>query len=333
MKNSISPFRALVFSLASLFLLITACKPNQPAEQIATEPALDSITIAEPAPDSATEAPGPAVPPVESWKFSYQLDQPSETFKLPGRLNEISGLSLSSDGKWLLAVNDEQGKIFYIDKKTGEVGEDIRFENAGDYEGVEAVGDKIFTVKSNGRIYEVANPGSKDQQTEKHDTFLDGSNNVEGLGFDAKGNRLLLACKGIAGKGLKGKRAVYAFDLTTKKLLEKPAYLIDEKAIELYFKKEGIAQTLIEMFAPGQAADAFAPSGVAVHPLTGDVYLIASVGKLLVVMSSNGEIRHMEKLDSKIHPQPEGICFDRDGTMFISSEGRAGKGRIVRYGF
>jgi uncharacterized protein YjiK len=37
----------------------------------------------------------------------------------------------------------------------------------------------------------------------------------------------------------------------------------------------------------------------------------------------------VQKLDKELLPQPEGICFSPDGIMFISSEGKGGKGRIL----
>ena len=127
--------------------------------------------------------------------FGYHLHEPDETFEMPGKLVEISGLTISQDGKYLLAINDEKGKIYYINKTTGEVEKNIEFRDEGDYEGIEAVGDKIYVVKSNGNIYEVINAEQDNQETIKHKFFLTKDNDVEALGYDKKHHRLLVGCK------------------------------------------------------------------------------------------------------------------------------------------
>ncbi|MBK7408618.1 MAG: SdiA-regulated domain-containing protein [Saprospirales bacterium] len=79
---------------------------------------------------------------------------------------------------------------------------------------------------------------------------------------------------------------------------------------------------------------AFAPSALAIHPLTGHLYLLSSVGKLLVVLDrETGAIIYVQKLKKSVHPQPEGICFDPDGTMYISNEGKDGNGLIHKFAY
>jgi uncharacterized protein YjiK len=265
--------------------------------------------------------------------FPYQLDQPSATYSLPNKLTEISGLSLSSDGQYLLAVNDEQGKVFYLNKNTGEVVKEEEFGGPGDYEGIEAIGDMIYVVKSNGDIEAIKKPGGEGPETYKTD--LKPANDVEGLGYDAEKNYLLLACKGKAGNGdeFKHQRAVYAFDLNKAELLQAPLYLIGRDEIKKWATGDGksTVEKLAEFFDPGQADDAFAPSAIAVHPLTKEVYLLSSVGKLLVVLGTDGKILQIAALDPALHKQPEGLCFDTDGTLFISNEGKGGKGKVYRF--
>lgn len=266
------------------------------------------------------------------FQFKYQLDNPSETFKLPKKLSEISGLSLSNDGEYLLAVNDEKGRVYFVNKKTGELDEEEKFAKSGDFEGVEEVGNKLYLVRSNGKINKITD---RDEDTEvKFNTPLNSNHDVEGLGYDSQNNRLLLACKnraGLDGK-IKDKRAIYAFDLATEEMLEEPVYLIDRDSIKTYLKlSKRLVDGVLEIISPDEVSDAFAPSGIAEHPLTGNIYIVASVGKLLVVLSPSGTILHLEKLDRDYHKQPEGICFDKDGTLYISTEGRKGKGKIYRF--
>lgn len=269
-----------------------------------------------------------------TYHFPYQLDKPDESFKLSSKLVEISGLSLSSDSQYLLAVNDEQGKAFFVDKQDGEIKKDLKFGKSGDYEGIEMVENILYVVRNSGTIVEVKDLGEEKQKDETYNTELNAEYDVEGLGYDAKHNRLLLACKGKAGVGeqFRHTRAVYGFDLNKKALNPKPVWLIDRRDIRAYAeKKKGKTPKLIEILDKDSSNAAFAPSGIAVHPISGEIYLISSVGKVLVVIKPNGKLAYLEKLDESLFRQPEGICFEADGTLFISSEGKGGKGRIFRF--
>ncbi|RMG78114.1 MAG: hypothetical protein D6714_18690 [Bacteroidetes bacterium] len=266
--------------------------------------------------------------------FGYDLEKPDRAFKLSGKLREISGLGLTSDGRFLLANNDEEGKIFFLDKQSGEIDHHIKFHKSGDYEGIEMVGDTIFIVKSTGTLYAFPARGQSEKDTRTIQNHLSGENDVEGLGYDPANRRLLLACKGDPGKGaqLRRKRAIYAFDLRTWQLSDAPVFTIDRDAIRQFAQTHSNRlEKFLEAFAPESAAAAFAPSGVAVHPETGEIYVLASVGKLLVVLTPEGDLRHIQPLDKDRFPQPEGICFEPDGTLWISSEGRHKNARLYAF--
>lgn len=272
------------------------------------------------------------------YTFPYSLDEPDETFLLPMILEEISGLDLSDDGKTLAAIQDENGILFLIDRHSGQVKTETEFWKDGDYEGVEFVGDTVYVVKSNGTLYEIIHPGTDRQGVKNHKNFLSGGNDVEGLAYDQANRRLLLACKGNpghSGKAYPDQRAVYAFDLKDKELLEEPVFLIDSDSVLSYLDESpGIRklEKLLEFFDPDEAFG-FYPSAIAIHPLSGHLYISSSVGKMLIVLHTSGRIVHIEKLKKKIHPQPEGLCFDEQGTLFISSEGRGEQGRIHRFDY
>lgn len=267
----------------------------------------------------------------KDWVLPYRLDRPTEKFKLPSKLDEISGLTVTSGGQRLLTINDEKGVIYFINKDNGKIEEEFKFAKKGDYEGIEMVGDDVFVVKANGDIYAVENLGTENQRTEIFKTRLNSDNDVEGLAYDEKKHRLLLACKRYPGPGFEGQRAIYGFELMPEKLDEEPAFLIHSNDISKYFSMEGVDQRLLEIFTPKAAAKDFAPSAVALHPITGDLYIISGPSRILLVMTQDGDIRHMERLDKGLFPQAEGICFERDGTLYISTEGKGRRGRIFRF--
>lgn len=269
--------------------------------------------------------------PDTGFTLPYDLDHPDKVFDLPPSLREISGLCLSPDGKQLLAVNDEQGLIFHLNIHTGVIEQKQDFGKSDDYEGITATSKATYVVNSKGTVFEVKPEG----KTEDYPTALNGSNDVEGICFDSTNNRLLIACKAVAGKGksFRKKKAIYAFELSKKKLKKEPAFLIDRTEIARW---KGGSRDFYDKFneflSTDQAPSAFGPSGLAISPIDGNLYVIASVGKTLAVLHQNGMILHARRLSSSRFQQPEGICFDRQGRMYISSEGKNGvSGRIFRF--
>lgn len=267
---------------------------------------------------------------------SYDFDSPTLVAEMPDELAEISGLGVATDhGNELLAVQDELGKFYRLNAATGQVLWSIDFWKEGDYEGVEAVGEEIWVVKSTGTLYKISKPGKPDQSVDKFNTDLTGDNDVEGLTYDPKNKRLLLACKRDAkddGNDKDG-RYIYAFDLQSNTLSKDPVFAIQRKAVNDYLancdKTVGY-EKLCRFFSTEEKYD-LAPSSLAVHPLTGDLYLTSSVGKILMALSPEGKILDLRRLDKNNFPQPEGLAFAPDGTLFISTEakGRA-KARLYR---
>ncbi|MCR9286444.1 MAG: SdiA-regulated domain-containing protein [Bacteroidetes bacterium] len=326
-----------IFFFALLTVLLSNCESPTPPAENQSAPSIESV------PNEADTTQSTAVSkpekvktniPKPSFRLPYDLKKPNKTLKLAGKLAEISGLSMTSNGQFLLGHNDEQGKVFFINKETGKIEDELKFHKSGDYEGIEMIGDDIYVTKNNGTIYEIKNAHEKDPKTKEYKTNLSAANDIEGLGFDAKNNRLLLACKAKAGDGkaFKKKRAIYGFDLASKKLIKEPVFLINRDAIKNFVQKNSDRyEKFLEAFVPEQAASAFSPSGIAIHPNTELVYILSSVGKLLVILTPNGSIHHIEKLNKEIHKQPEGICFEKDGTLWISTEGKGGTAKIFEF--
>lgn len=273
-----------------------------------------------------------------NYVFPYRVDDPDDIYILPGRLEEISGLSMSADGKHFLAVQDEDGEVYWIGKKSRKVEKELKFWKDGDYEGIEVAPQGIFVLKSSGTLYQVEKTDQEEPKVTKYNTFLDSDNDVEGLAYDAKSQQLLLACKAASGTSgdLKLTKAIYAFDLNGKFLKEEPKFCIRLEDVHQFLKTDPVLRKLEkiqEFFAPGDSELGFSPSAIAKHPRSGNLYILSSVGKILMVVSPQGQILHIEKMKKSIHAQPEGICFDADGTLYISNEGKGGKGRILRFNF
>ncbi len=271
------------------------------------------------------QQPNPAVPVkattvAVSDSIPYDLHAPARTIQLGSAdLSEISALSPTPEPGVFLAVADERGEVFFIDSKLdGAISKRITFRENGDFEGVEMVDSVIFCLKSDGVIFEISHWDKGKAQVREFPTVLTKDNNVEGLGYDAGRQALLLACKEDSESDVP--RRVYAFDLQTHQLGATPVYTIDPRDVNarVPYSDEDKSQNF------------FSTSGVAVHPLTQDIYLISTALKRLVVLDhGTGKIRFATRLDKQVIPQPEGIAFDPAGNLYLSSEGKGGAGFIL----
>lgn len=280
---------------------------------------------------------GQAPPP---FQFPYLLHRPDQVMEMPAELEEISGITFSADFKELVAIQDEDGILYFINPRTGIVDRKLPFWDKGDYEDlVFTAPDRLWVVKSTSTIYEIIGwENAGELQVIKHKSHLCKDNNVEGLGYDPRSNSLLMACKGdvIKGGDEKNSRAICRFQLDRKEVHQEPVALVDLQAVRAWLKanksKEEIDEHFEKLFDEDRDEMHFAPSGIAIHPLTGHWYLTSSRGNYLLVMDERGTILFMEKMPPAIHPQPEGITFDREGNLFIANEAKKKKrGNILRF--
>lgn len=253
---------------------------------------------------------GTLAPP---FKLPYQLSAPSETYKLPKELKEISGLSYYKADQ-LLCVQDEEAVAYVFDTKKKAVTQNFGFGGYGDFEGIEYVNGDIYALESNGNLYRFKPSVDSPESTQigRTKTDLPKKTEVEGLGYDPKTKRLLIAVK--KGKGSSDK-AVYSFDLLNKAVFRDMS-LNDEQLV-----------------GAGIDPKTYEPSGIAVHPITGEWYILTSVGKRLLITSRQAKIIYSEPLDPKLFHQPEGICFAPNGDLFVASEGDKKKGVIMKFAY
>lgn len=273
----------------------------------------------------------------EDYSFPYSIYSADKEYVLESDLREISGLTYNNE-KSLLCVNDEKGIVYKYHLEKEKITKKYKFEKSGDYEGLEFVGDDVYVLRSDGIVYKVKHIKDKDVHSKKSNTFLDAGNDTEGLAYDWETNSLLIACKGSPGdnKVLHGKRAIYSFDLEKNKLGDEPVYLIDQEKIRKVLEFNGYANfsvKILQNINPSEGDITFQPSGIAKHPITNNLYVIGSVGKLLIVLNPEGEIISLVKLKRKLFRQPEGICFAPDGTMFISNEGKGSHANIYKFNY
>ena len=257
---------------------------------------------------------------------TYNFKKPDAKYFLPSVLEEVSALSYAGNGL-IACVQDEEGKVFLYNHKTQRLERTIRFEGSGDFEGVEVVGDDIYAVKSNGTLYKFKLDTEEEKVRAKEiKTPLSKSNDVEGLAYDPKTEELILACKGdgdLEDDKVKG-RAFYRYEVDDQDFKKKPLFNITRGDIKRFLESQ------ID-FEYEENRINFRPSGIALHPKQDLFYIIASTGKLLLIVDKDGKIKGSVPIDPRLLGQPEGICFAPNGDLFISSEGQGDKGYILKF--
>ena len=131
------------------------------------------------------------------------------------------------------------------------------------------------------------------------------------------GHSLLIACKSNR-EGKRRSRYVYRYDLRTERLDSNPFLELDPEVIAKNLNRE-------------KKTPYFSPSALAVHPLSGEVYIISSPAAALVIYNKQGKFLDGVELDRGVHPQPEGMVIDQRGILYISSEARGGIARLNIY--
>jgi len=270
----------------------------------------------------------------DTFSIPYDLENPQSIYKLSSALYEISGIAIYKDSL-LACVQDEKGVVYLYDLEEKEITKKIKFGKDGDFEGIAVVEGTIYVLKSNGDIYRIKKPEKKDPKVKKIKTPLSTANDCEGLAYDQVSNSLLIACKGTASyknhKFDKRSKGIHALNLDSLVFNTYPAYLVDVNLIVESAKLDPYLRVsnkiMQQLYSGGNIV--FQPSGVAVHPISNHIYILASVGKLLVVLDRDGRILEIQQLNRNIFRQPEGICFNANGNLYISNEGRGGKGTIL----
>ncbi len=248
----------------------------------------------------------------------YDLANPTERYSLPKDLREVSGLSYYKPGR-LAMVQDELAVVFIYDLNSKSVVNEHIFGKKGDYEGVEFVNGELYMLRSDGELYHfqptdgIKILGGGGPEIHHTKIELPGKNDVEGLGYDPKLNALLLATKDPATGN--PQKPIYFYDLKRSVLWRGPV----------------LTQAVLTDMAGDKPTEEVKPSGLAVHPKTGDYYVLSANAHRLVVMTRNGKTLSSVALDPKLLRQPEGICFTPDGTLFIASEGDGKKGYLLKF--
>jgi len=257
----------------------------------------------------------------KDYNFDFDFERPDKVVKLPKELKEISGLAGWTNEDEVLAVQDEDGELFIVDTQSGKIVADFKFGKDRDYEGITRKGKRIYVLERDGDVHNFDfAEGTDEYDSEKIETDFSYRNDTEGICYDKKTNSLLIVPKDqeLNPQDDDYRHGVYGVNVSNYEMDPQPRFYIDEFAVgEVVYGKRKPYK--------------FKPSGVAVDPVTKHIYVIASVGNILVVIDRDSDLKHIELLKEKTLTQPEGITFNSAGDLFISSEGRGKEGAIATF--
>ena len=257
-----------------------------------------------------------------NYDFAYNFDKPNDIVQLPDELEEISGLAPWTDDGHLLAVQDEDGKLFVLNTSTGQVDLSFVFDKDKDYEGVARTDSAIYVLEQDGDLHKFTYvEGVVEYSADKIETDFSYRNDTEGIAYDKRSNSLLIVPKEEnldPSSNEDFRHNIYAYDLELGRLKKQPAFYIDEFEVGQAIYDQPTRYKL-------------KPSGIAIDPLTGDIYVIASVGKIMVVIDRESEIKHIELLKENVFRQPEGLEFNSVGDLYISSEAKGKRAVLAKY--
>lgn len=247
-------------------------------------------------------------------KAGYDFSSPDEKMELGKHLNEISGMAYIPGKNLILTESDEKGDIFTIDfKNKNDYINKEKFGGKGDYEDIVYTDTTVYMLISTGTIVQVQ---TKDTTFNVKEFTLNGEKNeFETMYMEAGSKSLILLCKECS-KEKDEIRTAYRFDLLTNTFSSEPAYAINIADIKKILNDEEAE---------------FKPSAAGINPVNGKLYIVASVGKLLVVADKKGKVEEVFRLDPALFNQPEGMTFAPNGDLYISNEKGEGIPAILKF--
>ena len=222
-------------------------------------------------------------------------------YKLPSILDEISGIVYYPKDSSLFAIQDEKGWLFKIHLKSPLHIERWKFSAGADYEDLALLDSNFFVLKSKGIIEKFKFFFGDSISFQSYRLTEEGKNEFETLFYDSTQNKLILICKNCE-EGQKKEVSSWAFDPSTDSFSS--SFTINTAKIKEQLNDD----------------QKFKPSAAAIHPITGELYIIASVNKALVVLNKDHTVKNSYKIDPSLFKQPEGMTFTPKGDLIISNE-------------
>jgi len=233
----------------------------------------------------------------------YDFSKPY-VYKMPEVLDEISGVTYYPRDSSVFAIQDEKGWLFKIHLNMNPLQiEQWKFSSSGDYEDVALADSNFYVLKSKGVLEKFKFSSGDSVQLQSFKIPQNAKNEFETLYYDSSLHQLIVICKNCE-DDTKKQVTTWAFDPSTNSF--SPAFTIETSKI-----REGLGDS---------DKSRFKPSAAAVHPLTGELYVIASVNHALVILNKDHSVKATYNINRSLFKQPEGLTFTPKGDLIISNE-------------
>jgi uncharacterized protein YjiK len=246
-------------------------------------------------------SPPPAPTETEMQAASLFAAAPTQQWRLPRRLREISGLAVTSDGR-LFGHDDERAVIYEIDAQAGRLVKGFALGDpprTADFEGLAVASEDVFWLTTSRGVLYRFREGDDGAHVafDRFDTGLGDACEVEGLAYLAAEESLILACKQNHARGMRDMVSLYAWP---------------------FFGPAVLWRSLPEAELAGAAGvRRFRPSSVDVDPHSGRLLLLSARNGALAELGADGALLAARRLR---HQQPEGVAVLADGALAIADE-------------
>ena len=248
----------------------------------------------------------PARPPA----FRFDTHSPATVYRLPEKLNEISGISPVSESL-IACIADEKGIVYFYDMRLREIVHEIRFTDKGDFEDLVVTGDVIYVLNSNGEIWTIAQYMDAKRTVSSSRLQIEQPFELEGL--CAKDTYLLTAAKFYHNKKRNSRTLLPVWPVSLPSMqVAAPLFLIPDNVGDI--SKPNLP---------------FHTSAICFDSTANEFLLLSTFTKLLLRCSTSGEIIQRIVLPENLFTQPEGLCITAGGQLLISNEGKEGKATVI----
>jgi DNA-binding beta-propeller fold protein YncE len=234
----------------------------------------------------------------------YDLHNPV-VVNLPADLDEISGIAYYAKDTSVFAIVDEIGLLYKIPIMRPNEITKWPFDDNGDFEDIVLKDSSFYVLVSNGDVMKLDFEGTK-VIAKKLNLSAEGkkTNEFESMYLSGDSSTIVIMCKDCK-EDKKMKVSEYSFNAD-----DDSAGLSLFREIAVSPIAQGMGETKLNLKA----------SAAAINPITGDLYVVASVNKTLIILDSAANFKKAYKLDPKIYKQPEGIAFTPNGDLIITNE-------------
>lgn len=244
----------------------------------------------------------------------YDLSKPEKRI-LDEDLDEVSGIYYVAADSSIIALNDEEGKFYRLNLQGKITGKAFKFAKKSDFEDLTTDGQYWYAVKSDGEVHRVEKAFTDSLQVRVF-SFPEKGWEFETMFFDPAKQKLVLISK--TPLALKDGRI--------------PAFTLDTGAASFNYDPYYSPDTITIAKLHGKKKWNCKPTAAAVHPITGETYILSSHERMLMIMK-DGVLNAVYPLDKTMFRQPEGITFMPNGNLLISNEAQGSTANILIFAY